>query len=203
MKLLLQILIYLTYPFLLFSGIILLGSLQALVADFTIENRSGETIWVTPIGSVGPEGHRCQLPVVMSGYFSFPSFSPGRYRLDPDESVTVKYDMDDINFSEIVIQDNKGQIFQLVTNPNPTIKRYLGPLQEVYIIDSLENLRKANQDIRIAAIPSNGQRNWSVLLSILIIGPWIVYLVLSWVRRWVDPREKAKGSISAVVMKSR
>ena len=197
MKLLLRILTYITYPFLILSILIAAGSVLALVADFTIENRSGETLWVTPIGSVGPEGHRQQLPVVMSGFFSFPSFSPARYRLDPGESVTVKYDMDDINFSEIAVEDNEGQLFELVTNPNPTINRYHGPLQDVYVIGSLEKLSEATPKIRVAARPSIGQRDWSILLLIMIIGPWIISLLLECVRRWVDPPGKSKDLKSA------
>lgn len=139
MKLALRILLWLTYPFLALSMLLIagMGFGAAFIADFIIENRTTQTVSVTPIGTVGKEGTKWPLPTMM---FKFPPLSAlraGGFSLAPGESITVLYDMDDINFSEIVVEDGQSQQYQLVVNPNPTTNQYHAPRQRRFVIDDL------------------------------------------------------------------
>ena len=73
-----------------------------------MENHTGQTLLITPVGTIG-DGYKAPLPTLMLAMPALPALRAGRYRLGPGESVTILYDMDDIHFSEIVIEDNRGR----------------------------------------------------------------------------------------------
>ncbi len=128
----------LNYLLVALSGLITIGLGMTFYSDFTIENKTTGHITVTPVGTVGHEGHKALLPV--KALFIFPAFQSGDFRLAPGESARIWYDMDDINFSEIVIDDGAGKHYQLVTDPSPTTNQYHGPLQRQIVIDDLSKL---------------------------------------------------------------
>jgi hypothetical protein len=121
-----------------------------------------------------------------------PAPRAGGYRLAPGESVTIRYDMDDINFSEIVVAAEPGRTLQLVTDPNPTANQYHAPARRHYVIDDLGRLEPATVPVREAARAAGRQWVVACVLWSLLVGPWLVYgLVARASRRRVRPPEGA------------
>jgi hypothetical protein len=181
-----RLLRYATYPFLGLSMLMFAGMTfgAAFVTDFTIENRTDTALIVTPVGTWGA-GNRAPLPVKMLAFPPLPALRGGGYRLVPGESVTVQYDMDDINFSEIVVQVEPGRTLQLVTDPTPTANQYHGPLQRHYVIDDLARLEPTPAPVQAAA--QLADRQWVVVcvMDSLLFGPWLAYALMTWLsRRW-------------------
>src|SRR5690348_3526721 len=90
------------------------------VTGFTVQNRTGGTLSVTPIGTVGPDGHRRPLPLMRWQIPAVPASRNGRLPVQSGKTITLYYDWDDINFSELVIEAEDGELRQLVVNPPPT-----------------------------------------------------------------------------------
>ncbi len=192
MRRLLRLLTYTTYPFLGLSLLLFLGMGfgAAFVADFTVENRTDTTVAVTPVGTVGA-GDRAPLPVKVLAFPllpPLPALRAGGYRLAPGEAVTIRYDMDDINFSEIVVAAGPDRVLQLVTDPNPTTNQYHGPLQRHYVIDDLARLEPVPQPVREAAQAADGQWVVAGVVYALLFGPWAVYALVTWLSRRLDRR---------------
>ncbi len=167
---------------LLFLG---MGFGAAFVTDFTVENRTGVAIVVTPVGTVGTAGSRAPLPVKMLAFPPLPALRSGGYRLAPGESVTIQYDMDDINFSEIVVTAEPGRTLQLVTDPAPTANQYHGPKQRHYVVDDLAQLEPAPLPVQEAAQATDRQWVVACVVFSLLFGPWLVYAIIAWLsRRW-------------------
>lgn len=188
---LLRLVKYAIYPFLGLSVLFASGLMftAAFTASFTIENRTDAVLVATPVGAAGPEGDRLPLPVVLSEWLPLPAFRAGDYRLLPKKSVTIYYDMDDINLSEILVETERGRALELVTDPKPTANQYHGPLQSRYIIDDLSQLEPASLPIQVAAHAAGSQ--WAVagVMYSLLLGPWLVYGTVS----WLSSRVRAAG----------
>jgi len=197
---LLRILTFATYPFLGLSLLMFMGMGfgAAFVTDFTIENRTDTTIVVTPVGTFGA-GKRAPLPVKMLAFPPLPALRGGGYRLAPGESVTVQYDMDDINFSEIVVVAEPGRTLQLVTDPAPTANQYHGPLQRHYVIGDLALLEPAPPPVLEAARAADRQWVVACVMSSLLFGPWLVYAVLTRLSRRWERRKTPNRSMASEV----
>lgn len=190
MRLAFRILLWLTYPFLALSILLIagMGFGVAFIADFTIENRTAQTISVTPVGTVGREGAKSPLPTVMFKSPPLSALRAGGFRLAPGKSVTVLYDWDDINFSEIVVEDGQGQQYQLVVNPMPTTNQYHAPRQRQFVIDDLTRLAQVDPDVSAAARRAQGYQSGAIYMNLLLIGPWLVYGVLRFAISRCHPR---------------
>jgi hypothetical protein len=113
------------------------------------------------------------------------AFRSGGYHLAPGQSVTIRYDMDDINFSEVALTTEPGSMLQLATDPTPTSNQYHGPLQEHYVIDDLARLEPATPPVQAAARAADRQRIVACVEISLLVGPWLVYALVAWAsRRW-------------------
>lgn len=195
MKLLVRILIYCTYPFLAISALCFagMGFGMAFITSFTIHNKTDTSIYVTPVGTFGAEGRKAPLPVMQYKFLPLHAFQAGHFRLAPGDSITVSYDMDDINFSEIVVEDNHGSLYQLVTDPKPTENQYHGPLQRDYVIDDLSKLDPVKTDTQAAARSALGRWKLALYMYILLFGPWLIYLPLAYAsQRWEKNPDLAK-----------
>jgi len=168
---------YATYPFLGVSLLLWVGMGfgAAFVTDFTVENRSDLPVVVTPIGAVGAAGHRVPLPTRLFRFPPLPSWQRGGYRLRSGESVTIRYDMDDINISEIVVATDVGPRRQLVVDPNPSANRYHGPVQQRYVIENVEGLEPVTAPVLEAANAAQRQGNGAMVMYSLLIAPWLAY----------------------------
>ena len=134
---------------------ILIGPLNpmqaAFITEFTIENRSGETVHITPVGTVGMEGHKGLLPQFVSAFPAIPAKKESNLIVADRQSIRILYDWDDINFSEIAIRDEAGKWYQLVTDPEPTKDQYHPPHAKHYEIGKLAELPPATRDVIKAA----------------------------------------------------
>ena len=173
----LRVLLWLTYPFLVLSSVLIGGTLfrTAFIADFTIENRTGQAITVTPVGTVGKEGKRAPLPTVMGASLSLPAIRAGGFPLAPGRSLALLYDMDDINFSEIVIEDGQGRRYQFIVNPEPTTNQYHAPRERQFVIGDLQRLGRVEPGVAEAAQQAQGIQWGALIMNALLIAPWLVY----------------------------
>ena len=173
MKQFLRILVYCTYPFLALSALMLAGMIfgAAFVAPLTVENHTGQALLITPVGTIG-DGYKAALPTLMFAMPALPALRAGRYRLGPGESVTILYDMDDIHFSEIVIEDNRGRILQFVADPEPTKNQYHGPLKKGYILEDVDTLPMASPAVIRASAAAPRRAYCAAFLLLLLIAPW-------------------------------
>jgi hypothetical protein len=154
------------------------------IAGFTVENLTDKAIVITPVGTYGKEGQRGPLPVTMSWFPYLPAFQGGGFRLPAGGTVTICYDWDDVNFSEIVVEDEQARQFQMVTDPNPTTNQYHAPSQERCAIDDLARLGEVVPAVRDAAEAAQRQLTGATRFYALLFGPWLIYGVLCyWMRR--------------------
>ena len=162
------------------SGLLTVGSLipLAFMVDFTIENQTDETLLVTPIGTVGKEGGRHLLPVLMAGFIDFPARHASRFRLVPGESLSISYDMDDINVSEIVVENEQGEARQLVTDPTPTQNQYHGPARRSFAINDWNKLEPLSDAVKMVPLEPRPYQLVCRFL-IFIIPPWMLLKVIS------------------------
>jgi hypothetical protein len=183
-RILFRVLKYATYPFLGLSVMLFMGTAfgAAFVSDFTIENRTSSAIVVTPVGTFGA-GSRAPLPVKMLVILPIPAFRGGDYPLAPGESVTVRYDTDDINLSEIVVVAEPDRMLQLVADPIPTANQYHGPRQRHYIIDDLARLGPAPPPVQEAVRVADRQWVVACVVNSLLFGPWLLCVLFSWLAR--------------------
>lgn len=168
-----------TFLLLGLSALILVSAFgfgSAFVADFTIENQSTQSITVIPIGTVGADGRRFPLPVTISSYVNLPAVTGRSFQLHPGGTVAISYDMDDINFSEIVVQDQHAQFFQLITDPDPLVNQYHGPGQAQYVIEDLGKLQLASVPVTAAAKVALRGNSGILIFYGLLIAPWILYV---------------------------
>ncbi|MEZ6191648.1 MAG: hypothetical protein R3C45_10205 [Phycisphaerales bacterium] len=97
----------------------------AFITDIHITNNTGNPIKITPIGTLGPAGRRGPLPIYRSASPAYRSEQQGGFPIPANGgTIEVFYNWDDINFSEIVIEDHAEQLAQLVVDPNPTQNQY-------------------------------------------------------------------------------
>ena len=182
--LLLRVSLVIAYTFLGLSCLMFMGMSfgAAFLATFTVENGLEEPIYVTPVGTVGPNGARHPLPV--SHYFvvAIPSTIRGGFELQPNETVSITYDMDDINFSEIVVEKVSGPIGQLIANPNPTSNQYHAPTTKHFVVQQGSLVPVPASVLNAATRGRQRSHAAAVLLSLLVV-PWPVVLVLSWLQK--------------------
>lgn len=187
-EILIRISIWMTYPFLFLSGLVLFGLSFGMIfiSEFSIENRTNELIMVTPVGTVGREGSRQPLPILLKVLLPIRAAKRGGFEIYPGETVTLLYDMDDINFSEIVVQNSEGNQRQIVVNPNPTKRQYHAPKQKHYVIDDFQKLVEVPVTVRDAAIAAKVPRNYPYIIFSILLLPWFVFGILVWVDRKLD-----------------
>ena len=136
------------------------------MTSFTVRNHSGEGVHITPIGTVGKEGHRRLLPLSSSARLSIPASTASDFYLAPNEERRFTYDCDDINFSEIAVRDHRGNWRQIVVDPTPTERQYHRPPIDVFSIPPLSELPKATEAVHIAASQRNSR----------VAGLWLIAL---------------------------
>lgn len=153
---------------------------MVFVTAFTVENRTAATIYVTPVGTVGPDGWRRPLPLAVWQAPWVPASQRGRIPIGSGETITLYYDWDDINFSELVVETEGGTLRQLIVNPNPTANQYTIPRVTDFVIDDVAQLGPV--DLRVQEAYDAAQRPipfWLILTS--TAAPAVTFVLL---RRW-------------------
>lgn len=146
------------------------------LTGFTVENASGENVWVTPIGAVGEAGTRRPLPL---SAFKIPYLlTPFRKDLPVAQGARLEfiYDWDDIQFSEILVRNAKGEYHALATGLPPTEGQYRRPQQTNFVVLPLDAMPPATGQ-QLAALETSGARLWIFYASALggLLFPWFAF----------------------------
>lgn len=162
------------------SLVLIAGSLfsSAFLATYTVENTLAEPIGVTPVGAVGPEARRHPLPMSAFAWLMLPSARRGGYEVLPGQTAAFTYDMDDINFSELVVENSAGVLGSLVVNANPSARRYHAPAPRHLVIKA-EALAPASSDVLDAASRARTPDRRSIVWWALVVLPWPAAAVLA------------------------
>jgi hypothetical protein len=191
-KNILLICIIVSGPFVALSCLILMNSVNpmqlAFLTSFKVENQSGQDVRITPIGSVGANGRKKHLPIYMTAFPAFPAVKTGKFHLKNGQTIKIRYDWDDINFSEIAIASKHDQFYQLVIDSNPTENQYHPPQTKHFVIPALETLPSMQPNVYEASMKLD--RRWGQHL--LIVGS-AVLLVMFW-RMVVQYRKEKSDS---------
>lgn len=165
--------------FRILSLVLIAGSLFSLgfLATYTVENTLAEPIWVTPVGAAGPEARRHPLPTSAFAWLMLPSARRGRYEVLPGQTAAFTYDMDDINFSELVVEGSAGVLGSFVVNAHPAAKRYYAPAPRRLVIKA-GSLAPASSDVLDAARRARTLHLRNFLWWALVVLPWPVAAVL-------------------------
>lgn len=146
----LTVLAYCLLPFTCMSALFIVnwfGFELAFVTEFTVENRSGETIHITPVGAVGREGKRTRLTLYMCRFPAIMAFRNRDLRLDDGGRIRILYKSEDVTFSEILVRAETNRYFKVVTNPEPTKNQHRPPLADPYVVGKLSELQVADQKV--------------------------------------------------------
>jgi hypothetical protein len=150
----------------LFSLFFLFGSVNAFwvvfISRFRVENRTGAPLWITPVGTFN-SGVKGVLPQFATSFPAFPAFRSRELRVDPGRSRRIRYDWDNINFSEIVVRNARGEYRQLIVDPDPPKKDYSPNRQEVYVIADFDSLSNVAQDVFAAASEAGKEHRFWLL----------------------------------------
>ncbi len=138
--------------------------------SFQVVNRSGETVYVTPVGTHIGTGSRLVLNQYAIEMPAIPVFKQGNFILKPGEPLKIVFDRDDIRLSEILVRASNGSYKQIAIDTQS---------YAVTDIPSLSDLPSANSAVMDAAIGS--EYNW-VYWAIIFSGLLPLYLYI-WRRR--------------------
>ena len=184
---------FLCLPITCMNGLVLVNMVNPMamgfLTSFSVVNQSQETVYVTPIGTVGREGKRYILPLSPSARLSLPLTGPFEITLPSAEKHQFTYDWDDINFSELAVRNERGEWFQLVTDPNPTKNQYHQPEAKEFMIPLLSQLPKATSGVVAAARSPRGRSSmwWTWFFLIGLLGPALVFLARKRLNRLPPP----------------
>lgn len=119
------------------------------LSQFEIVNQTGQQISVTPIGVWAGSGEYGPLPTFFSALPSIPYWRKGvRYDIPLAQSASVRvlYDMDDIQFGDILVRAESGEVLILVTGEIDG-GCCTGALKDRYEIPPLAELPKAPPEL--------------------------------------------------------
>jgi len=139
------------------------------LTSFRIHNQSGEDLWVTPIGAIGPSGQRHTLPISV-GEFPYLIIPSNRdFHIPPGDSRHFTYDWDDIQFSEILVRSRDNVYFIVLTGLHPTEEQYRRPEAEDFTIPPLAELQPASK-VHTAALSDGPPYRMIFLYALALIG---------------------------------
>jgi hypothetical protein len=180
-KILLLAIGYSTLPFSLLAMLLVVNAVNPMgtmfLHTFTIENRTDDEIFVSPIGAVDSEGTRRTLPFSVFKRFEVFSIKRDDFRIPAGTSMDFTYDWDDIQFSEILIRRRNEPWKNMETGLHPTYMQYRRPGKIVFEVRDVASLPDAPQ-INLSALPGNPTRILVIyLLSFLgLLSPLLIVL---------------------------
>lgn len=130
---------------------------MAFLTSFEVVNSTGEDLIITPIGARGAEGRRGTLPISSSSQFYLMSPQRGEFPLPAGSTLSLTYDWDDVQFSEIVCRRRDGSYLVLPTGLHPTQGQYRQPPTKRFEISDLAALQPATE-LHLAAVRSGSGR---------------------------------------------
>ena len=129
----------------------------AFLTSFEVVNSTHEDLVITPIGARGPDGRRGTLPISSSSRLYVMSSQRGEFPLPAGSTLSLTYDWDDVQFSEIVCRRPDGSDLVLPTGLHPTQGQYRQPPTKRFEISDLAALQPATE-LHLAAVRSQGGR---------------------------------------------
>lgn len=138
---------------------------MAFLTSFDVVNSTHEDLVITPIGARGPEGRRGTLPISSSSRFYLMSSQRGEFPLPAGSTLSLTYDWDDVQFSEIVCRRPDGSHFILPTGLHPTQGQYRQPPTKRFEIADLASVQPATE-LHLAAVrPQSGRISIAYILA--------------------------------------
>ena len=145
-------------PLLCLPALFLLNASNPFITGFTVENRTAATVYVTPVGTGELDSRRHPLPLVVWKAPSMPSSQQGQFVVRSGETITLYYDWDDINLSELVVESEDGTLRQLAINARP-------PANPELVIDDLDRLGSVNSRVYDAYVAAQHPVRWWLVLA--------------------------------------
>jgi hypothetical protein len=166
-----------TSPFLLLCFFVLLSTVNPMlllfITNFKVENQSGQDIWFTPIGTRGAEAQKGLMPIYLTAIPALPAVRIGNYYLKDGDTKKIKYDWDDVNFSEILIKAKNGQFYELIVDLEPTDNQYHPPKSKHFVIPELNTLCVARPNI--IEVYDRKNRGWLRCLPLFGSAVFVLY----------------------------
>lgn len=139
--------------------------------DCSFTNKTDSPVFITPVGTVGRAGHRCSLPLYRNHSF-FSAIQCGNFRVEPGKTFRFSYDMDDVNFSEVVVKHSNGESGQFIANPNPTQNQYISPEVTDFTLNNVSELVDVPPNVKAVADDPRrgpGARFWIGYVPLAIV----------------------------------
>jgi len=128
-----------------------MGPGLTFLTTFEVVNTTNEDLVITPIGAQGSKGRRFTLPIFVSPRLYLISSQRSKFPLPAGSTLSLTYDWDDIQFSEIVCSRIDGTHLVLPTGLHPTKNQYRRPSTKRFEISEFANLQPAT-DVQLEAI---------------------------------------------------
>jgi hypothetical protein len=152
------------------------------LVEFRVVNESGETIYITPVGTMRTlQRQRLVLSRASPRLPGTPALRQGDIRLDPGESLRIIYDADDVAASEIAVRNARGEYRQLVISERQK-RLSLDEETPEYTIRSFSGLSKIAPEVLAVAKEAGRSNRWVwVWMALWIVPGFIpVGLFLVW-----------------------
>jgi len=116
------------------------------LVKFHVVNLSGEQVFVTPLGVSGKSASRITLPLYKIGKFPEREEIIERIPLEPNEERFLMYDLDYVQFSEVLVEPVSGPPRVMIANPAPFERQNSAPPIREFRIPNLDRLGFGSAD---------------------------------------------------------
>jgi hypothetical protein len=166
---------------------------QVFLMEFDVENRSGERVLVTPVGSVGDRGHRVHPPLFARLMPALPSPRISQFSLETGETRRFIYDWDDVILAEILVEFPDREFRLLTVDPAPTENLYHPTPQTEIVIGPRATLALAPSSTQELGLGSPYHLWLGFVLSTSVV-PFGLLVARSRVRPSEDRRPNERSS---------
>ena len=155
---------------------------QWFITTIHITNATDQPLWVTPIGVTDAQGTRRPLPMPPETSYLFEFIPRGGFLVKPSSTIDLEYDWDDINLSEIVVENAAGKLGQIIADPMPQLNQFHPADPDTFTITDFETLQPVPANV--AAAYRQAQRPFTIWPRLLVtMSPWLTFAVLFWLER--------------------
>ena len=153
----------------LFAGMGFVNSIQ-------VENASGQTVYVTPVGE-RESGRKTLLPLRRPIPMAYAVARRGDFEIQPGASIELMFDMDDVRFTELVIASPGNEPFQVPVESD-------AGCDVQYCILISHDLPGSDLDPEIQDLLDTGTYAWRTLVIYAVeTGLLFLLIVLTRIRR--------------------